>query len=119
MARRREPSAPVFSGGEPPDELIWYAPAEPGHWTAHDFAGWLRARAAWRDSHREPLTGLAARERLRLEDYDLPAALVQAEKTADKGAALPPYRPQAPVVDRPPVPAAWSDPDPQEGRSDG
>ncbi len=80
--RRRIP--PVeFSHGEPPPELLafasrWTSPT----WTAEDFAAWLRARAAWRDTHAQPLPALPTLERAALTKLDLPSGLVQAEGAA-------------------------------------
>lgn len=51
-------------------------------WPANEFAAWLRARAAWRDTHAEPLPSLWAKERCAMQRLDLPAALVDAERRA-------------------------------------
>src|SRR5687768_8483451 len=82
--RRRVP--PVeFSHGEPPQELLRFAPRTSSEWTAPDFAAWLRARAAWRDTHAEPLPALLTVERSALTRLDLPAALVEAERSSARG----------------------------------
>jgi hypothetical protein len=80
--RRRIP--PVgFSDGEPPQELLRFATrASSASWTADEFAAWLRARAAWRDTHTEPLPGLPGRERCALTRLGLPQALIDAEAGA-------------------------------------
>jgi hypothetical protein len=80
--RRRVP--PVeFSDGEPPQQLLRFATrASSPSWTADDFAAWLRARAAWRVRHTEPLPGLPGRERCALTRLGLPQALVEAERAA-------------------------------------
>jgi hypothetical protein len=82
--RRRLP--PVdFSHVEPPAELLRFQTrASSPTWTPGDFAAWLRSRAAWRGNHPEPLPGLPARERCALTSMDLPAALVEAEKSAPR-----------------------------------
>jgi hypothetical protein len=114
MARRKEraPSG-EFSETEPPPNLIFFKPREGHRWTGADFASWLRAWAAWRDSHLERLPQLAARERVRLNQYDLLAGLVQAERPAAKDAPAPRYRPQSQGVDRP-THVAWSHPELEE-----
>ena len=90
--RRRVPPAD-FSHAEPPRELVRFGPrASSPTWTAEGFATWLRARAAWRDTHADPLPGLPARERVALHHLDLPAVLVEAEDQAPK--ALPEWRRQ-------------------------
>jgi hypothetical protein len=80
--RRRVP--PVdFSHAEPPAELLQFGPrALSPQWTADGFAAWLRARAAWRDTHTEPLPGLPGRERCALTRLRLPQALIDAEAAA-------------------------------------
>jgi hypothetical protein len=80
--RRRVP--PVeFSDGEPPQELLRFGTrASSPSWTAEEFAAWLRARAAWRETHPEPLPGPMARERIALGSLELPQALVEAERAA-------------------------------------
>ena len=80
--RRRVP--PVdFSSAEPPPELLRFASrASSPTWQADDFAAWLRARSAWRDTHSEPLPSLPGRERCALSAMDLPAALIEAERNA-------------------------------------
>jgi hypothetical protein len=82
-----------FSHAEPPSELLHFATrASSPTWTAEDFAAWLRARAAWRDTHADPLPSLPARERVALTRMDLRAALVQAEQQAPR--ATPEWRRQ-------------------------
>lgn len=96
MARRKpvEPSAEEL-GQTPPRELLRFVPSQPPpigphgrpqpwavKWTAEDFASWLRARAAWRDTHTEPLPGLPGLERSALARMDLPAVLIEAEQQA-------------------------------------
>jgi hypothetical protein len=80
--KRRIP--PVdFSHAEPPAELLRFATrASSPMWTVEDFASWLRARCAWRDTHTEPLPSLPARERHALSTMNLPASLVDAERRA-------------------------------------
>jgi hypothetical protein len=83
--RRRVP--PVeFSHGEPPRELLAFIP-NGGSWNAGDFAAFLRARTAWRDTHDQLLPHLPARERHRMAQDDIPQALAEAENAAPK--ALP------------------------------
>jgi hypothetical protein len=83
--RRRVP--PVeFSHGEPPRELLAFIP-NGGSWNAEDFAAFLRARTAWRDTHDQLLPHLPARERHRMAQDDIPQALAEAENAAPK--ALP------------------------------
>lgn len=80
--RRRAPALD-FSHKEPPPELLRFATrASSPTWSSGDFAAWLRARAAWRDAHLEPLPGLPPRERCALTRMDLPVALIEAEKAA-------------------------------------
>lgn len=96
MVRRKpvEPS-PEDLDQEPPKELLRFMPSEPApigpygrpepwrvKWSAEDFASWLRARAAWRDTHAESLPGLLARERHAMGNLDLPQALIDAENIA-------------------------------------
>ncbi|SDY96445.1 hypothetical protein SAMN05661080_05151 [Modestobacter sp. DSM 44400] len=58
-------------------------------WTAGEFAALLRARAAWRDSHSQPLPALPARERHMIAcASDLPTALVEVELAAPTQARL-------------------------------
>ncbi|WP_236826045.1 MULTISPECIES: hypothetical protein [unclassified Blastococcus] len=98
MARRKpvEPS-PDEVAGLPHRELLRFVPPQPApktedgrpmpwavKWTAADFAAWLRARAAWRETHAEPLPGLLGRERVALNQMDLPPALVRAEREANE-----------------------------------
>lgn len=96
MRRREAPLSAMF-GEAPPRKLLRFVPSAPApigphgrpepwavKWTAEDFAAWLRARAAWRDSHAEPLPGLPARERCAIHGMKLPAALVQAEERAPR-----------------------------------
>jgi hypothetical protein len=76
-------------------------------WTREDFAAWLRAREAWRDTHAEPLPSLPRRERCALQQMDLPRALVDAEKRAPQADpqvtrfGLPVDRGRLPVVVHP------------------
>ena len=82
--RRRIP--PVeFSHGEPPQELLRFAPRTSSEWMAPDFAAWLRARAAWRHTYAEPLPALLTLERSALTRLDLPAALVEAVRSSPRG----------------------------------
>lgn len=86
--KRRVP--PVdFSHAEPPSELRWFTPGPDG-WTGEHFAAFLRARAAWRDTHADPLPTLPARERhfMYLNKQGVPAALISAENAAPN--TLPP-----------------------------
>ncbi len=114
MARRKGPAVPVeFTSGEPPEDLLRFVPTTPGRWSAADFAAFLRARVAWRDTHREPLPSLPARERLAMVNIPgVPRALIDEEEVGSKGAPPPPCKPQGQVVDRP-APVAWSHPDPE------
>lgn len=96
MARRNPPQQ---RGDDvdllPPRELLQFVPSQPApigphgrpepwkvQWTAEDFAAWLRARAAWRDTHAEPLPGLMAMERVALTRIGVPQALIDEEKAA-------------------------------------
>jgi hypothetical protein len=92
---RRKPPAVDFSHTEPPAELLRFRPSQPApigpygrrepwrvEWDADEFAAWLRARAAWRDTHEDPLPGLPGRERLALARLDGEQVLVDAEKAA-------------------------------------
>lgn len=101
--RRRE-SRPEFSHEEPPRELLRFVPSERPpvapdgrpmswavEWTAEEFAAFLRARAAWRDSHSRPLPGLPARERVATSQLGIPQALINAEHAASRGAPSPPF----------------------------
>jgi hypothetical protein len=83
--RRRVPPAD-FSHAEPPSDVVRFATRRSSpQWAADDFAAWLRARAAWRDTHVEPLPSLPSRERFALTQMDdLPGALVEAERAAPK-----------------------------------
>jgi hypothetical protein len=74
-----------FSHAAPPPELVRFGPrASSPQWTGEDFAAWLRARAAWRDTQSEPLPSLVGRERIALSNLVLPAALVEAERNAGR-----------------------------------
>ncbi|MCU1669501.1 MAG: hypothetical protein JWP40_2428 [Blastococcus sp.] len=118
--RRREKSQPVPSTGpdaEPPEELWRFVPSQPApigphgrpepwavQWRPEEFAAFLRARAAWRDTHTRPLYGLPSLERIALHNMaaQLPRGLVEAERTAVRRAPSAPYRPiAAPVIYRP------------------
>jgi hypothetical protein len=94
--RRRVPAVD-FSHEEPPQELLRFSPSQPAPiglhgrpepwrpiWEPEDFASFLRARAAWRDTHTKPLPGLPPLERHALARLDLPRALVDAERAAPK-----------------------------------
>ncbi len=97
MARRKpvEPS-PAELDQEPPRRLLRFRPTQqPLHpegrpipwrveWTGEEFTAFLRARAAWRETHAEPLPHLPARERVALHRLELPPALVEAEDHAPK-----------------------------------
>jgi hypothetical protein len=73
----------AFSHGPPPSELLHFATRSASPlWTAEGFAAWLRARAAWRDTHAEPLPDLPPLERSAMTRMDLPAALIEAERRA-------------------------------------
>ncbi len=84
-----------MSGEEPPKELLRFHPSQPApigshgrpepwkvRWDADEFTAWLRTRAAWRDTHSEPLPGLFAQERVAIERMPIPRALVEAEQNA-------------------------------------
>lgn len=88
--KRRPP--PVVTGEKPPPELLRFRPSQPAPigphgrpepwrvpWEPEDFAAWLRVRAAWRDTHTEPLPSLLSKERCAMFAMDLPRALVAAE----------------------------------------
>src|SRR4051794_36681121 len=87
-AMRRRVPAVDFSHEEPPQELLRFSPSQPAPiglhgrpepwrpiWEPEDFASFLRARAAWRDTHTKPLPGLPPLERHALARLDLPRAL--------------------------------------------
>ncbi|GAB3349938.1 hypothetical protein GCM10027300_13430 [Modestobacter lapidis] len=89
--RRREVQR-ADSGELPPQELLRFRPSQTPptspdgrpmpwavEWTADEFAAFLRARAAWRNSHSSPLPGLLSRERHAMHRLHLPRALVDAE----------------------------------------
>lgn len=102
--RRRVP--PVdFSHAKPPPELLRFVHSVPApigargrpepwrrEWRAEEFAAWLRTRAAWRDTHAEPLPGLSSLERAALQRLELPPGLVEAEERAPQ--APPPPDPR-------------------------
>ena len=90
MRRRARPVD--FSHTEPPAELLRFVPSAPGRWDPADFAAFLRAREAWRDTHAEPLPGLPARERIAMSQLNVPRGLVDAEKEASRGLRPPPFR---------------------------
>jgi hypothetical protein len=92
--RRREPTPDELAEEAPPKELLRFVPSQPSQigpygrpepwrvkWTAGDFAAFLRARAAWRQNHGEPLPRLPARERAAMDCLGLPSPLVAAERT--------------------------------------
>lgn len=92
---RRKPQSAEFSHEEPPLELLRFRPSQTPpttadgrqmpwavEWTADDFAAFLRARAAWRNTHSHPLPGLLARERHAMQTLDVPEALIDSEKAA-------------------------------------
>lgn len=83
MARRKSDVRTVeFSHGEPPQDLLRFVPVEDRPWDSADFAAFLRAREAWRDTHSRPLPELPALERAALHRLQIPTALVQAEGIA-------------------------------------
>jgi hypothetical protein len=103
MARRKfvEPS-PEDLDQEPPKELLRFRPSQPApigpygrpepwrvEWTADEFAAFLRARAAWRDTHSRPLPSLPGRERCAITRIGIPQALIDAESAASRGARPP------------------------------
>lgn len=113
--RRKAPPA-EFSDEQPPRELLRFRPSQTPpvtsegrpmpwrvEWTAEDFAAFLRARAAWRDTHSRPLPSLPAKERAATTRLGVPQALIDAEVAASRG-ARPPQFEQSPVVDRPASP---------------
>ena len=101
--RRRPAPLPEFDEA-PPEELLRFVPAA-GRWRPEDFAAFLRARIAWRDTHVQPLPGLPARERVAMARMDIPRALVDAEEQGSRRLPPPPFR-QGVVVDRPAALAA-------------
>lgn len=113
---RRKPQPAEFSHEEPPRELLRFVPSQPPpttpegrpmpwavEWTADEFAAFLRARAAWRDTHSRPLPSLPARERVATSQLAVPQALIDAENAESRGARPPQFQ-QSAVVDRPASP---------------
>ncbi len=119
---RRKRPAPDLQGEEPPKDLLRFVPSQPSPigphgrpepwrvtWEPEEFAAFLRARAAWRDTHDQPLPGLPARERHAMDCIGVPQALIEAETSA-------PNRPPDWVLrrdrlradDTAPVPVVWS-----------
>ncbi|MGY1730142.1 hypothetical protein ACI798_01380 [Geodermatophilus sp. SYSU D01045] len=104
MARRKVASAPVvFTGAEPPEELLrirWRLAEHPrGFVTAAEIEDFLRARRQWREERPSvPLPPLDATTRARIAQRDVDPALVAGEEAAPQGPRLP-YRSPGPVVD--------------------
>jgi hypothetical protein len=63
----------VFSHEEPPQELLRFTSPNRFKWDPEEFASFLRAREAWRDTHVEPLPILPSRERVAMDRLDIPA----------------------------------------------
>lgn len=119
--RRREPVSTKFSHEAPPPEILRFKPAAPSpigphgrpepwqvEWRPEEFAAFLRARVAWRDTHALPLPSLPARERAAMQQLGIPQALIDVETTASSGERPPSYRPQAVVDTRPVAPLHFS-----------
>lgn len=110
---RRKPQPAEFSHEVPQRELLRFRPSqtppttpdgrpmpEAVEWTAEDFAAFLRARAAWRDTHAEPLPFLPAHERCAMARIPgIPQALIDAESAASRN-TRPSQFEQSAVVDR-------------------
>lgn len=91
--KRKQPRA--IDGETPPNELLRFRPAESPpigphgrpmpwavQWQPEEFAAFLRARAAWRDTHTTPLPRLGSRDRYAMQHLGVPSPLVKAELSA-------------------------------------
>ena len=82
---RRKAQAPLFSGEEPPAELLRYPVRAVGGYAG--FEDWLRARQEWRRTHGLPLPGLFARDRHALDSITrLDPDVVRGERAASTAA---------------------------------
>lgn len=97
MRRRCKPLPTDELNQQPPRELLRFVPSQAPpttvegrpmpwavKWEPGEFASWLRARAAWRDTHPQPLPGLLARERHAMGSLQLPQGLVAGENAAPR-----------------------------------